>query len=91
MENNNKKPPKKINISSYWIYGLIILVMVVMNISLLVTNKTKTITQGRFYEIVQAGDVDKVEVVNKNNVNVYLKEDVIEEKYQDLEVSKISE
>ena len=90
MENNNKKPPKKINISSYWIYGLIILVMVVMNISLLVTNKTKTITQGRFYEIVQAGDVDKVEVVNKNNVNVYLKEDVIEEKYQDLEVSKIS-
>lgn len=89
MENNNKKPPKKVNISSYWIYGLIILVMVVMNISLLVTNKTKTITQGRFYEIVQAGDVDKVEVVNKNNVNVYIKEELLETKYKELEVSKV--
>jgi len=92
MDNNqdNKKSPKKFNINSYMIYGLIILVMVVMNISLLVSNKSKVITQGRFYEIVKAGDVEKVEVINRNNVNVYLKEEVIKDKYPDLEEGKFS-
>ncbi len=90
MENNkdNNKSPKKININSYWIYGLIILVMVIMNISLLVTNKSETITPGRFYDIAKMGHIEKVEVINKNNVEVYLKEDVIKDHYPDLAESK---
>jgi len=91
MEENkdNKKSPKKININSYWIYGLIILVMVVMNISVLVSNKIETITPGRYTELVKKGHVEKTVVVNRNMVEVYLKKDVIKDNYPDIEESKV--
>jgi len=65
--------------------------MVVMNISLLVSNKTKNITQGRFEDIAKSGHIEKVEVINRNNVNVYLKKDVIKDNYPDLDGDKFTE
>lgn len=90
-QKNNKKSPKKIGINSYWLYGLAILAMVVMNISLLVSNKTKNITPGRFEDIAKSGHVEKVEVINRNNVNVYLKKKAIEDHYPDLKPGDFSE
>ena len=77
MEDNNKKDnktPQKFNLNSYWIYGIIILAILAVNMSVMITTKTEEITQGKFEEIAQSGDIEKVEVVNKNIVNVYLKE-----------------
>ena len=74
---NDNNTPKKFNLNSYWIYGIIILIILIVNISVLVSNKREPITFGKFEELARNGEVEKVEVINKNDVEVYLKEEAI--------------
>ena len=91
MESNqDNKNPKKFNINSYWIYGIIMVILVALNTSLLLNSKTETITPGVFEEKVRAGEVDRVEVINKEVVNVYIKKDVIKAKYPEMAKNKFA-
>ena len=95
MENNNKNEngggPKKISFNSYWIYGIIILVLIAIQMITAMSIKTKTISQGQFEEIAIGGDIEKVEVINKSLVNIYLRKDVIDSgKYPEIEKSRLT-
>jgi AFG3 family protein len=88
MENNENNGPKKFNLNSYWIYGIIILAILAINFSQMVNIRTKEITQGAFEQMARAGEVEKLEIVNKNAANVYVKKAVIDAKYPDLKNSR---
>lgn len=87
---NNDNKPKKVNVNSYWIYGIIILVLLIIQMSVYVNNQTENITQGEFFEMAKNDELDKVEVINKNFVNVYLKEDILKNKYPDVADNNLS-
>lgn len=94
MENKNKNEngggPKKLNFNSYWIYGIIILVLIAIQMITAMSIQTKTISQGQFEEIALSGDIEKVEVINKSLVNIYLKESALtDEKYPEIETGKL--
>jgi len=69
--NNNKKP----TLSSWWIYGLIALIFILVPFLSNITVGNDPITYGTFEEYARQGDVDKIEVVNKQVAYVYLTED----------------
>jgi AFG3 family protein len=85
MENNNNKKPAKPNFNSYWIYGIIILAILAVNLSVSLSSKTKEISVGQLEEMARAGEIDSIIVVRNNNEGfVYLKKEVLEDKYPDL-------
>ena len=89
MENGDNNGPKKFNINSYWIYGIIILAILAINLSVMVNTKTKVISLGAFEQMAKAGEIEKVEVVNRNNVNVYIKKEILDVKYPEFKQSRI--
>lgn len=87
-QNNNKNDkdnkPKPSGFNTYWIYGILILVLVGVNLFSLVNYSGDPITYGRFEEMAKAGDVDHIEVVNQKWANVYLREESLDkETYED--------
>jgi cell division protease FtsH len=82
MANNNKKSElKKPKFNSYWIYGAIILVFIVLNVFGGGSwSQPKKTTQGEFETLLRDGDVEKVEIVNRKIAKVYL---TPEEKYKE--------
>lgn len=77
MENkdsNNKKPegPNPSRFSSYWIYGLIAVFLIGLNVYSLSKASSEDIDFYRFEEMVRRGDVERLEVVNKEYAHVYL-------------------
>jgi len=74
----DNKDNKKVKFSPYWIYGLIILAMLAFNMSVYLNNTTKEITKYNFEELVRAGDVEKVKVINKEEVRVFLTEQALD-------------
>jgi len=90
MSNKGDNKPKKININSYWIYGLIIFAILVMNILTFINGKTSEISTTKFKEIAQNGHIEKVKYVrNTNQVKVYLKEKFLSE-YADLKENRFN-
>ncbi len=87
MENNDNNGPKKFNINSYWIYGILILVLLAVNFSLMINVKTKEITILQFENMARAGEIEKVEIVNKITGNVYVKKELLDGKYKELKSS----
>jgi len=71
-EKNNKKNLKKFNFNIYWIYGLIVIFILIMQM-MLSQHKQSEIDFGQFQQMVRAGDVKKVEVINKEKAYIYLK------------------
>jgi cell division protease FtsH len=90
METNNEnkeksglpKPPK---FSIYWVYAIIGAVLLLLNFFPF-ANSTKTISWEEFNQnMLQAHDVEKLVVVNKEVVEVYIKKDLLKsEKYSDV-------
>jgi len=72
--NNQERKPGKFTFNSYWIYGSIILGLIVFNLMFLNEASTEVINFQRFAQLVEAGDVAKIEVVNKKDARVFLKE-----------------
>ena len=73
----NKKPQNKNSFNQYWIYGGIILLFLLIN---LFTGSAGGIdsaatTPSKFLEFVKDGDVEKIEIINKREVRVYLTRD----------------
>ncbi|MCB9311032.1 MAG: ATP-dependent metallopeptidase FtsH/Yme1/Tma family protein [Lewinellaceae bacterium] len=84
--NNN---PNKFNINSYWIYGLIILGFLAINYYVSINSEVKSIDVNTFEEKVTNGEVDHIDIINKEIVNVYIKKSVIDTKYPELKESKM--
>ncbi|MEM1220936.1 MAG: ATP-dependent zinc metalloprotease FtsH, partial [Bacteroidota bacterium] len=91
MENNNKQDKPngpKIN-SSYWIYGIIALFLIALNFYQISSATNEPINFSRFAEMVEAGDVERLEVINREYAHVYIKGDSLdEERYGDAAQSK---
>ncbi len=90
METNNEnkeksglpKPPK---FSIYWVYAIIGAVLLALNFFPF-ANSTKTISWEEFNQnMLQAHDIEKLVVVNKEVVEVYIKKDLLKtDKYSDV-------
>lgn len=88
---NQKKKPgdllnkKKFNI--YWVYGIIFVAILIFNYINL-GNRTTEVTSRQFEELMlKQGDVEKLVVVNKEIVEIYIKSDRLSNsKYKDLQL-----
>ncbi len=69
---DNNKNSKKPQFSYFWVYGLIALVLLAINIIGSSGAQSKEIGFHDFAQMAKAGDVRKVEVVNNKEARVYL-------------------
>jgi cell division protease FtsH len=82
---SRKGPPNKKPFNFYWIYGIIIAVIIFLQLFSW-GSSSKDIAEGKFRDMVLAGDVKKVVVVKADEVlEVYIKpEKLSDEKYKDV-------
>ena len=72
----NKKPQNKNSFNQYWIYGGIILLFLLINLFTGANGIDSTATTpSKFLEFVKNGDVEKIEIINKREVRVFLTRD----------------
>ena len=75
MKNQNKKP-KQTPFNQYWIFGSIVFIFLILNIFSGSGSKgSDTTTPSKFFEYASNGDVEKIEIINKREVYVYLTRD----------------
>ncbi|MEZ4908555.1 MAG: ATP-dependent zinc metalloprotease FtsH [Saprospiraceae bacterium] len=79
-----KIDPNKKSSNSYWIYALIILAMIILQVYFYPSSSAQETTMYKFIEMVKAGDVKSVEVVNRTVADVYIKKES-KEKYKELD------
>ena len=73
---NQKKQQKQPRFNQYWIFGSIVLVFLLLNIFSGAGSQTsETTTPSKFFEFASNGDVEKIEIINKREVFVYLTRD----------------
>lgn len=70
--NFSKNKPPQFNFNFYWVYAVVILIILGINF-IDYGNHPRETTWSKFSAWVKAGDVDKVVVVNKEIVNVFIK------------------
>ena len=87
---NDNKTPKKSKFNFFWIYPIAIALIIGYQF-FQVSGDTKEIKPSVFYdELLPSGDVSKVDVVNEDMVEVYLKPEALEkDKYKNLEKNKM--
>ncbi len=76
-DRNDKERPKR-SFNFYWIYGIIILVILSINLFQYNSGSTTAITYQEYQKMLDAGDVEKIVVTNETLVQVYLKQDVLD-------------
>jgi len=84
MPIKGKKPPTP---NSFWIYGLVILGIMALQIFIYPSNNSKETSFFKFIEMVKNGDVKKVEVINKDFAKIYIKKES-KSKYDELKNKK---
>lgn len=88
MANNNKKPPINKNIKPpkfnfYWIYGIIFLLILGYQFLNSGNLSSKKLSENEFKAILKDNDISKIEIVNKNIADIYIKPKSLEkEKYK---------
>jgi len=85
MENNNNKPANNSNnkFNSYWIYGLLAVFLLALNFYGLTGTTNEPLGWADFESMLRNGDIDKLELINKQEAHVYLKTESVD-KYQNL-------
>lgn len=73
----DNKPPKKSN-NLYWIYGLILLFLFIAVLTMPSGGTRENMDRKKFSELVRKQQVEKVLVVNKEEVEVYLTREALE-------------
>ena len=74
------KPNKKQNkpkISIYWVYGIIFLIFLLIQVYTSMVKVSK-IDKNKFFELVSKNEVEKVVIINKEIAEVYLKKEAFE-------------
>ena len=78
-ENNQDKGQKgKVNFNSYWIYGIIILILIGINLVYLPEVNKETIDMHKFEGFIRDGDVKSLEIINQRDALVYIKEEKLD-------------
>ena len=74
MSNDKKPNNKKPKISPYWIYGSIIVIFLAINLFSggMGSSTGSPTTPAQFFQYLENGDVDKVEIINRREAKVYL-------------------
>ncbi len=75
-DKNEKDRPKR-SFNFYWIYGIIILVILSINLFQYNSGSTQEISNAQYRDMLVAGDVQKIVVVNEQLVKVYIKEEAL--------------
>ena len=86
QENNDKK---KMNFNSYWIYGVIIVFILAIQLVYNTIGSPVTITMGKFEQMARAEHIDKIEVINAKDVFVFIKREKISE-YSNINQNRIN-
>ncbi|PID92256.1 MAG: hypothetical protein CSA96_04205 [Bacteroidetes bacterium] len=80
--------PGKPKFNSFWIIGIILLVMIGLQF-LGSGSSLKEIDSNRFFQILERGDIAKLVIVNKEKVEVYIKDDRLSDaSYEDIRSQK---
>ena len=79
-KNNKKDSDKKPKFNHYWIYGLIIIGFIALNLLPLQSNVTEISEQEFFQTYLPSKEVEKVIIVNKEKVEVFIKPDILSSK-----------
>ena len=99
--NSNEKPggdkggpgdPKR-RFNFYWIYAVIILIFLAINVLSRMGNNLQSTSFDDFAMMIEKGDVEKVKIINEKLVQVYLTEEAIaseREEYKNLEQSPLA-
>jgi len=81
---DNNKPKFR----SYWIIGIILLVMIGIQF-LGSSGGLKEIDSNRFFQILENGDIEKIVIVNKEKVEIYIQpEKLSDPRYEDIKSQK---
>ena len=71
-----KNNPKQINFNQYWIFGTIAIIFLILNIFSSSGNMGSiSTTPSKFFEFAANGDIEKIDIINKREVLVYLSRD----------------
>ena len=88
--NNNMDKPTGPKFNSYWIYGMIALFLIALQLLNVSGSSNPEINWKRFEDMAKDGAVDKVDVINLKYAYVYLKKDRLTSgKYEDASQSKL--
>ncbi len=79
IDNRKKKPSKKKSnkINPYWIYAGIVVVILLIQLYTSINSPVEKTNESKFLEFIKQNDVERVVVINKEYVDVYLKEESI--------------
>ena len=73
---NKKNNPKQVNFNQYWIFGTIAIIFLILNIFSSSGNmRSISTTPSKFFEYAANGDIEKIDIINKREVLVYLSRD----------------
>ena len=73
---NKKNNPKQADFNQYWIFGTIAIIFLLLNIFSSSGNiGSISTTPSKFFEFAANGDIEKIDVINKREVLVYLSRD----------------
>ena len=77
MDNNefDNKPRNSGGFNSYWIYGLIAVVLIAFNIYNIRTSESNKLEMSKLFEMLKSSDVERMDIVNENSVEIFLKKD----------------
>jgi cell division protease FtsH len=77
MENNNENNKRNENgpsrFSSFWIYGIIAVIILGLNLMTNLDGPQEQLDRSQLSKMIQDGDIEKVEVVNKDRAFIYIK------------------
>ncbi|HQW95669.1 MAG: ATP-dependent zinc metalloprotease FtsH [Bacteroidetes bacterium] len=73
-ENNNKNK-KNVKINSYWIYGAVIMLLILGQLLLFPAGSNSKISFDQLKTYTEAGDVQKINVVNETVAEVFIKKE----------------
>lgn len=79
MENENDKKNAGPKFSSYWIYGVIALLLLAVNIFGFSDSKNEQITHQRLEEMINDRAIDKLVIVNEKIARLYIKPDKLDD------------
>lgn len=71
-KNKNKKPVK---INSYWIYGAVIMILILGQLLLFPSGSNSKVSFDQLKTYIEAGDVKKIVVINEDVAEIFLKKE----------------
>lgn len=80
QKQSQNTPPKKSNegFNAYWIYGIILLIIIGVNLFYMASPGKGNINSVRFDDMANKGDIEKIEVVNLKQAYVYLRPEAMQ-------------